>query len=250
MCRAQAWPTWKTPATLVCNSRSKASAGKSSSGARNCMPALFTRMSIGPTPPRTRPPPPAPPHGRSRRTPAPRAPAERLPPPRPASPASRPFSTTVAPAAASPRASASPIPCVRARDQRPSPAQIEEPKPHHAPRAFSAVAGSRAPVIVVTAHDPPPIPRGTPEGPCSLHAIGFPNHWRNQWQTGLHCAAADTARPNRHPQETRAAPGPGGAERPPGGGAGAARRCRAGSVAEASATASAAPNSSPGPWAR
>ena len=46
--RAHAWATLKTPVTFVASSRSNASGGKSSSGARCCSPALLTRMSIGP----------------------------------------------------------------------------------------------------------------------------------------------------------------------------------------------------------
>ena len=49
MLRATALPTWKTPEMLVCSSRCHLSSGKSSSGARCWMPALLTRMSIGPT---------------------------------------------------------------------------------------------------------------------------------------------------------------------------------------------------------
>ena len=46
--RATAWPTKKAVSMLVRISSDHFSIGKSSSGVRNCMPALFTRMPIGP----------------------------------------------------------------------------------------------------------------------------------------------------------------------------------------------------------
>ena len=110
---ATAWPTLKTEEMLVWSMRSKASAGKSSSGARCCMPALLTRMSMGPvsaskpsTAART-----AAWSVASKGSSATVAPAPRRAAAAAASlPASRPLSTTAAPALASPSASASRCP--------------------------------------------------------------------------------------------------------------------------------------------
>ena len=49
MWRATAWPTRKALVTLVAIRAFQSSSGNSVNGARRCIPALLTQMSIGPT---------------------------------------------------------------------------------------------------------------------------------------------------------------------------------------------------------
>src|SRR4051795_7283881 len=115
--RATARPTRNALVRLVSSTRRHASSGKSSSGDRCCTPALFTRMSSGPsrvstsvTPAST-----ASASVTSKATGCTRAPAAAAVPARPPTvsssvPRSRPCTATEHPASTRPRASARPIP--------------------------------------------------------------------------------------------------------------------------------------------
>ncbi len=128
-CSATAWPTMNTLSRLVRISSCQCGCSKSCSGVRRCMPALLIRMSIGAD------------VGFDLRSTAAATASASLaskadtctvtPSPRNCSaavsslPAVRPFSTMAAPAPASPRASARPMPALEPVIRRGLAAQVE-----------------------------------------------------------------------------------------------------------------------------
>jgi hypothetical protein len=113
MRRDTAWPTMIMLSTLVRRMRCQASCGNSWKGARCVVPALLNRMSIGPTCCSTAATPASTPtlsQTSKGRTCTARPSACNVAAAVASLPASRPFSTTVAPAWPSARASAKPMP--------------------------------------------------------------------------------------------------------------------------------------------